>query len=155
MTALRHWWAALSAREQMLIRIMLALALVVAVLLAVVRPLATYVTDAPARLASAERLHARALAATSGTGQAARTAQSSLPLDDRIRQSAQEAGFEIAQLAPAPDGGAAVTLASARGPALYGWIGALEGRGVIVRSARIDPRSDATLAVSLELEAAR
>ncbi|MBK8631441.1 MAG: type II secretion system protein M [Sphingomonadales bacterium] len=155
MSALREQWHALSAREQVLIRIMLALALLVFLLLAVMRPLMAYVAEGPVRLAAAERLHTRALAAAHGTGGAARNAQSSLPLDDRVRQSAEEAGFEIAQSAPAPDGALSVTLASARGPALFAWVGALEGRGVVVRSARIDPRSDATLAVSLELEAAR
>lgn len=155
MSALRLWWQGLSAREQLLIRIMLGLALVLLLLLAVVRPLMAYVADAPVRLAAAERLHARAVAASQGAGRAAREAQSSLPLDDRISQSAREAGFDIAQVAPAPGGALAVTLAAARGPALFAWVQALEGRGVLVRSARIDPRSDATLAVSLELEAAQ
>jgi type II secretory pathway component PulM len=155
MSGLRLWWQALSAREQALIRIMLGLALIVLVLLAVVRPLSAYVAQGPVRLAAAERLRAQALAASGGAGAAARAAQSSLPLEARVRQSAQEAGFEIAQSASAPAGGLRVTLASARAPALFVWVKALEAKGVLVRSARIDPRSDATLAVSLDLEAAR
>lgn len=155
MSGLHLWWQALSAREQALIRLMLGLALIVLLLFAVVRPLAAYVAQGPVRLAAAERLRAQALAASAGAGSTARAAQSSLPLDGRIRQSAQEAGFEIVQAVPAPGGSLNVTLASARSPALFNWVRALETKGVVVRSGRIDPRSDATLAVTLELEAAR
>lgn len=155
MSGLHLWWQALSAREQALIRIMLGLALIVLLLFAVVRPLGSYVAQGPVRLAAAERLRAQALAVSAGAGSTARAAQSSLPLDGRIRESAQEAGFEIAQAVPAPGGGLSVTLASARSPALFSWVRALEAKGVVVRSGRIDPRSDATLSVTLELGTAR
>jgi hypothetical protein len=63
MSALREQWHALSAREQVLIRIMLALALLVLILLRQwCARLMAYVAQGPVRLAAAERLRAQALA---------------------------------------------------------------------------------------------
>lgn len=154
MAALVNWWQRLSARERGLIGIMLALALMVLLSLAVVRPLAAYVASAQPRLEAAERLRSFALSARTPVGGAAQSAQSALPLEERIRSTAAEAGFDSVTLSPS-NGGFAIVLPAARAPALYAWLKALEGRGVVVRSARIDTRSDATLAVALDLEAGR
>lgn len=154
MAPIISWWQARSLREQRLLAVLGALLLILALTLLIIRPLARYVESAAPRLDSATQLRSAALAARTGEGQKAQSAQSMLSLEDRIRTTAGEAGFDLAQMV-ASGGGFTVTLASARAPALFGWITALEERGVMIETAKLEPRSDATLAVTLELKGAR
>lgn len=149
--AILAWWHALSPREQVLIRIMLALAAVVVLVFGVVRPLRSYTVSSHDRLDAAARLRTQA----AQLGHEDQRASSQTPLAERVTASAREAGFDAVLQTADADGQLRVTIAAARAPALYGWIAALEKAGVRVRQASLSTKSDATLAATLTMGDAR
>lgn len=148
MDSLRQRWDAFTGRERLLIAIMAGLALVVLMLLLVVRPLTAYVASAEPRLSAAERLWAGVQARPISS----RGAPDARPLADRVREAAQEPGFELSRVDANGLAGLNVEIAAARAPALFVWLKALEEKGIVATAVKITPRSDATLSVSLTLE---
>jgi general secretion pathway protein M len=146
------WWRRLSAREQVLVTIMLALLTGVGLWLGIVRPLAIWREDLAARQAAAEM----ALADVTGMAGQIRTARATtgpqLPLMERVRSSADAAGLTLEQLEKAGDGSVTLRIAAVRSPALLGWLADLETRqGVAVDRLSATRNDDASLAVDIAL----
>lgn len=151
MTGLRAWFAARSKREQRLLLVMVALALVTAAYGLVLRPFG----DA---MASARERHAAAvvrLGETEAALDAIRAARGARPLsgglDAGVRALAEQAGFGIASLDPDGAGGVRVAIPSARGSAMTAWLARLERAGIVVQSATLADNGDRTVAARLVL----
>lgn len=140
------WWEMRSARERLLVGIMLALLALVIAWLAVIRPLADALDAAKleheaAVVALAQARAQRPAAAAAAAG----------PADSVVAETAAAAGFtgaRIARLGPARVG---VTLDAARPQALFGWIAEMERRGLAVERLRAQANADRTLSAELAL----
>ena len=154
MNALRLWFAGRALRERRLILGAGALAVLVLIWLAVLRPLGDALSAARAREADAVVRLADTQTAVDAirAGQASHAALAG-PIADVVRASADEAGFALASLDPAGPGRVRVGIASARGAALIGWLARLERSGVLVDAAQLTDHGDRTLGVDLTLKA--
>ncbi|QHL90854.1 type II secretion system protein M [Sphingomonas changnyeongensis] len=155
---LSGWFRALSARERVLIAVMLALLAVVIGWLGIARPLAAGLARAEARHAEAVllagRVEARA-AALARLDRAAR-ARPAVPGDlaTRIGAAAEAAGFAGAAVTPQGAGRAALIIPAARPAAAFAWIAALDGEGVVVERLAVRANADQTVQVEAGLIAA-
>lgn len=148
------WWQSRTLREQRLILAMLALAAIVFVWLAILRPIGDAHSAAKERhgravIALAE---ARTRAAAIRTLERQRPPALSVPIETLVGQSASEGGFALSQLRG--DGGTRVTLAiaAARPQALFAWVERLEReQGLIVDRLTAGTNSDRSLNVELTL----
>ncbi len=75
------------------------------------------------------------------------------PLQSTITQSASEAGFTLSRADPAGTGGVSITLVSAKSPAFFAWLNALDSRGIYAEQVTIRTNSDATIAADAVLKA--
>jgi len=153
MTGIRPWFAARSKREQRLLLVMAALAIVTAVWGLVVRPFG----DA---MASARERHADAvirLGQTRADVDALRSIRAGRPitgtLPDAVRAYAEQAGFTVASLDPDGAGGVRVSIPSARGNAMVSWLARLERAGIVVDAATLADNGDRTVSARLVLKA--
>jgi general secretion pathway protein M len=153
MSALTTWFAGRSLREKRLLLVMAALLAVTIVWGLVLRPLG----DA---MASARERHTAAvirLGETAARVDALRRAREQRPrplsgtLADTIRLRAEEAGFPLASVDPDANGAVRVSIQSARGAALTGWLARLERSGILVESAQLTDNGDRTVAARLSL----
>ncbi|KQR81308.1 type II secretion system protein GspM [Sphingomonas sp. Leaf343] len=152
MIALKTWFGQRSKREQRLLLVMAALAVVTIVWGLVIRPAA----DA---LSSARERHAAAvirLGETHNLVDSLRQARRAPPivgtLTEIVRTRAEEAGFPLASIDPDGGGdGVRVAITSARGAALSTWLARLERSGVVVESAALTDNGDRTVAARLVL----
>ena len=152
------WWSARTLRER---RMLLALALVLLgllVWLVILRPIALARESAEERLTAAATTLAKArgdAAALKNASVPVRGAPVPLPLDGYLTTAAAEAG--LAGIGIAADGAerATVRIANVRPPALFGWIAALEGRGIVVESLSVRANPDQTVAADAVLRARR
>lgn len=146
------WWRSRTPREQRLLLVGAAIALLALAWLLVLRPLADVHSDARERhnravLALAE---ARGEAAAIGAAREAVPAAAAGPLDAFIAQAAGEAGFTISRLDRQGDRQASLAIESVRTQAFFAWVRQLEqGRGLIVERLSATPNSDRTLAVQV------
>lgn len=153
MTTLRSWYAARSRREQRLLLVMVALALVTAVWGLVIRPFGDAMATARERHAAAvvrlgeTRASIEAIAAQRGR----RAPAGALP--DAVRALAEQAGFPIASLDPDEGGGVRVAIPSARGAAMTQWLARLERAGIVVTAATLADNGDRTVSARLVLRA--
>lgn len=128
----KTWFDGRSRREKWMILFMLALLGITAVWI-IVLPIDEALSSARRRNADA----AIRLAQTRGQVDAVRALRRARPealaepIDAVVRQSASNAGFALDSVV-ADGTKLRVHLASARGGALLGWLGALEGQGVLV-----------------------
>jgi len=142
------WWEARSARERMLLAIMLALLAIVLAWLVVIRPLADALEAArhrhdAAAVALAEARAARPAAVPAAAG----------PADSIVAETAAAAGFTGARIARLGPGRAGVAVDSARPQALFAWVAAMERRGLVVERLRAQANADRTLSAELALTA--
>ena len=151
MTALRAWYAGRSRREQRLLLVMAALAIVTFIWGLVIRPLG----DATA---SARERHAAAVIRLGETQAALDTLRRrrllrplSGDLADAVRALATEAGFSVASLDPDGAGGVRVAIPSARGAAMTAWLARIERAGIVVEAATLTDNGDRTVAARLVL----
>ncbi len=151
MIALKTWFVQRSKREQRLLLVMAALAIVTIVWGFVIRPAA----DA---LSSARERHAAAvirLGETHNLVDSLRQARRAPPvvgtLTEIVRTRAEEAGFPLASIDPDGGDGVRVAITSARGAALSTWLARLERSGVVVESAALTDNGDRTVAARLVL----
>ena len=151
MIALRTWFVQRSKREQRLLLVMAALAVVTIVWGLIIRPAA----DA---LSSARERHAAAvirLGETHNLVASLRQARRAPPivgtLTEIVRTRAEEAGFPLASIDPDGGDGVRVAIASARGAALSTWLARLERSGIVVESAALTDNGDRTVAARLVL----
>lgn len=155
MTAIRAWYAARSLREQRMILVMLALAAVTLIWAAVVIPVRDGVSGARARQRDAVERLGRTLVAVDAVKRAQRAGITLVqaPLPDAVRARAQAAGFTLATLDQDGPDRIRVTIAAARPPALFAWLAALEGAGILVEASAITPNPDRTVSAALTLRA--
>ncbi|HST35005.1 MAG TPA: type II secretion system protein GspM [Allosphingosinicella sp.] len=146
-----EWWQIRSPRERLLLQAMLGLAAFVLGWLLVVRPLGDALEAAKARHGAA----VVALAEAKARQEAGRSAGAPppLPIDSLIGASASEAGFTGARITAAGPARASVAIDSARPQALFGWVAALERRGLAVERLRAQANADRTLAAEVSFRA--
>lgn len=135
------WWNQRAARERWLLGVMGVLLAGVILWLGVYRPVS-------AALANAYVRHDEAVARYGAIGAKVKALQAvrgeappptRAPLAQIIGQSAGEAGFTLEQIAPQGPGRLSLTIATARPPALFGWIADLERKGVVIDTIRVIP----------------
>lgn len=153
MTGLRAWFGSRSTREQRLLLVMLALAIVTIIWGLIIRPVSN-------ALSSARERHAAAvirLGETRALVEILRSARRTPPLvgtlTDAVRARADQAGLPLQSIDPDGDDGVRVGIASARGAALTSWLARLERAGIIVESAKLTDNGDRTVAARLTLRA--
>lgn len=154
--SLRHWWNAHSENERRFMALLGCAILVVILWLGVWRPIDRALAAGWERQGAALDRHASvragvdALRRLPASGQGARA-----PIDQLVGQSAAEAGFTLDRAAAQGEGRMAVTIGSARMPALMGWLAGLEGKGVLAETISIAPGgTDGTVAVQALLREA-
>jgi general secretion pathway protein M len=143
------WWKARSTREQRLLLVMAVLAALVIGWLLVVRPLNDALEAAKARHGAAVVALAEAKARREVARPAAPASAGGMPIDSLLAQSAAENGFPGARIVRQGAGRVVVAIDAARPPALFGWIGQLEARGLIVERLRVQANPDRTLTAEL------
>lgn len=128
----RTWFDGRSRREKWMILVMLAL-LGVTLVWAIVLPIDDALSSAQRRNADAAIRLAQTRAQVDAVKavRRARPEPPATPLDTLVRESASAAGFALDSVA-ADGARLRVHLNSARGGALLGWLGEMEGQGVIV-----------------------
>jgi general secretion pathway protein M len=145
------WWLARSARERMLLSVMLALFALLLAWLAVVRPLAD-------SLDAAKRRHGEAVVALAQarvrTGPVDGPAVIG-PVDALVSQTAAAAGFTNVRVGSQGPARASAALDAARPQALFGWVGEMERRGLIVEQLHARANPDRTLSAEIVLRARR
>lgn len=149
------WWQARSARERMLLRVMMALAIVVLGWLLVVRPLADALELAKARHGEAVVALGEAKARDETRRAGASGAAVPLPIDGVLAPAAAEAGFPAARVTGQGPAAAIVAIDAARPQALFGWVAQMERRGLAVERLRAQANPDRTLAVEIAFRARR
>ena len=148
----RRWYLALSLREQRLIQVAAALATVTlvwgtsVVMIASLDSALTHDADAATRLADT-----RTRLAAIEAARHARGPDLVDPIDAVVRAQAASAGFVLSGVTPQVDGSIEITIASARAPALFGWITHLEEHGLIILRFSTTDNGDRTLAVQMTL----
>lgn len=153
----RLFWEGRTPREQRMLLVMFALLAVVILWLGIARPLGDALSDSRARLARAGE-ESGLIAMRADELRAARRLASARvegSLVSAIGLSASEAGFELARNDAQGDERAMVAMTSAKGAALFAWLGSLQARGIFVERIALRPNSDGTLAVDATLRARR
>jgi general secretion pathway protein M len=144
------WWRGRSVREQRLLLAMFALIAVTILWLGIYRPMQGVLSNARERHQEAVvRLGEIRAGATAVGG--IRASGLPGPLLAVVSQSASEAGFANAAIAPQGDRRVAVSIPSARPAAFFAWIAALEARGIVVERLSARANSDPTLAIDATL----
>ena len=148
---LMRWYRDRSAREQMMLCVMMALLVAVIGWIGILRPVNAGLELSKANhelaIARLERVRGDALALES------RGAVVSEPAQAVITRLATDAGFSPTRIDPGADGRVLFALASAKPIALNRWLEALDAQGIFVEQISIRPNSDATLAVDATLRA--
>lgn len=150
----RAWYAALTARERVLVAIAAAFAGLIVLIYGVVLPVGHAFDAADARhVASVQRterltvalrlLDARPAspAARAGTG----------PVEQTVAAGAEQAGFVLQSNQPRGGDMTAIAIASARPGPLFAWLDALADTGVIVDTLTMTPAPDGSVAVNATL----
>ena len=150
--SLTRWWQSLSAREQRLVGVAGALAAAVLLWL-VLRPLVGYIAGLgdEHRLAveRAARVEAKAALLKDDAGPTATTVSGSL--DQWLAQSSGDTGLTLDRNEARGDSAATVAIASARAPAVIGWLAQLEGQGLVIDRLNITPGTDGTVGLTAEV----
>ncbi len=153
MAQLRVWFALRSPREQRLLLVMLALLAVTIVWAAIILPLTIGISSARSRHDAATTL----LAETEGRVRAVkeleqdRPAALGGPLDEIIRNRANEAGFALANVSRVGDNGVQIGIGSARPGPLLRWIAGLEDDGILTDTLTLTDNGDKTVAAQMSL----
>lgn len=144
------WWRGRAVREQRLLLAMFALLTVTILWLGIYQPMQDALSNARERQQQAViwlgeiRAGATAVRGIKAAGLPG-------PLLAVVSQSASEAGFANAAIAPQGDRRVTVSIASARPAAFFAWIAALEARGIVVERLAARANSDPTLAIDATL----
>lgn len=151
--AVEQGWAQLSPRERVLVGVAGVLALLVLVWLAAQMMLAALDGQAKAQndvFARAARIEAKAqlLARPAEPAAAAMPAGN---LDQILSQLAADTGLTLDRNDARGESGAVIAIASARAPALVGWLSGLEEGGIVIDRLAITPGTDGSVALTAEL----
>lgn len=122
------WFEGLTKREQMLVAVAGALALLLAISMLIIRPLTSWRSDASASAQSARSTYELvAQAAATGGGQAGPQAPgANVPLRNAVTQSSAAAGIELLRIGADTGGQIEVQPAPINGDQLFAWLGTLE-----------------------------
>lgn len=150
-TTMMNWWAGRSARERILLGIMMALLVPVFVWLVLIRPLEAALEGARTdNWAASERLlQVRADAEAMALSARAPTE----PTQAIVNRLAAVAGFVPTRVDPGAEGRVMLGLGSAKPVALRAFIRALDREGVFVETMTVRANSDATVSVDAVLRA--
>jgi general secretion pathway protein M len=149
---LKSWWAGRAPREQRLLLVMFALMAIVIAWL--------FVRTMEDALAEARERHSRAVieqAEVTGKVAALKAIQRGgsrrleAPVDLVVGQSASEVGFVLSRTEAQGRDRVAITIASARPQAFFGWLNDLEGKGVFPEKLTARANSDQTLSIEATL----
>jgi general secretion pathway protein M len=153
--ALKIWFYGLSERERWLVGIAGALAAIVLLVFGLILPGIGAIESAEeAHDAAVERRgRIEAMVANAGTSRPSGTAASAADIDLVITQSAAENGFDLLKAAGNVPGEISFRIDSARAPALFGWLSALEAQGV--EASTLTLRGNAAGAVTVEAKLRR
>ncbi len=157
MQSMRQWWNNHSEGEQ---RFMTALGLIIALVifwLGLWRPINGAVDSGWERQRAALDRYSSVQAKVDAIRKlpAKGSGGANVPIDQLVGQSAAEAGFTLDRAAAQGDGRMAITISSARMPALMGWLAGLEAAGVPVETISIAPGpSEGTVSVQAVLREA-
>lgn len=149
MTQALLWWSGRSERERILLGIMGVLVALMLFWLLVIRPIDAARASAQQRLDLATEAAGRVAAVADNVRQARRLTPVALSttLPEAVGRAAEGAGFTLARLDPQGSDRVMIGISTARSPALFGWLAALQRQGVIVERMTLRTNSDATLAV--------
>lgn len=149
MGSLRHWWVTHSENERRFMALLGCAMLVVVLWLGIWRPINGALAAGWERQGAALDRHASVRARVDALRRLPAGGNgASAPIDQLVGQSAAEAGFTLDRAATQGTGRMAVTIASARMPALMGWLAVLEGKGILVETISIAPGgTEGTVAV--------
>lgn len=151
--AAQTWWAGLSARERVLVGIAGVAALLV-ILWLVARALLTALDSQTAAqdaaFARAARIEAKAELLIRPPEQVAASVPAG-PLDQTLAALAGDTGLTLDRNDARGENSASIAIASARAPALMGWLTGLEDSGIVIERLTITPGTDATVALTAEL----
>ncbi|HWT12860.1 MAG TPA: type II secretion system protein GspM [Allosphingosinicella sp.] len=149
------WWRLRTSREQRLLLVMLALIVLVAGWLLVIRPLSDGLDRAQRRHGDAVSAlaEARARAEASRALHRDGLGAAPLPVDAFLSRTATEAGFTGARIAGQGPSAAIIAIDAARPQAFFAWVRLMERRGLVVRSLSARTNQDQTLAVEAEFRA--
>lgn len=144
------WWRDRSVREQRLLLVMAALLAVTILWLGIYRPIQSGLSNGRERHQEAVvrlgEVRAQA-AALRGAG----TVRLPVPLAAFVTQSAAEAGFANATVAPQGDRRVSLSISSARPGPVFAWLASLEARGVVVERLVARANADPTLTIDATL----
>ena len=150
--SLTRWWNALSGREKRLVGIAGALAAAVLLWL-IVRPLLGYLGSLDeahrAAVERAARVEAKAALLKSSAAPAATAVAGSL--DQWLAQSAGDTGLTLDRNEARGEAAATIAIASARAPALMGWLATLEAQGLVIDRVAVTPGTDGSVGVTAEV----
>ena len=151
------WWTALTLREKRLIGVMLVLVGVLVLWLGIVRPISDGLVRARADHVIAIDRAGRIAAAVDAVRGAPKRNIPPLEgaLDQVVAQSAGEAGFTIDSSNPVGPDRVTIAIGSARATALFGWLAALEQRGIVVETITVQPGANGTVSARLLLKVVR
>lgn len=149
------WWRERSLREQRMLLVMFALLAVTLLWLGIYRPVQGALSTARERHQDAVMALGEAKASAASLAQLGKTGAAALagPLAPIVSQSANEAGFANATVAPQGDRRVSISIPSARPGPVLSWIAALEARGIVVERLTARANSDPTLTVDATLAA--
>lgn len=152
MASLTRWWQALSGREKRLVGFAGALAALVLLWL-IVRPLVGYINglgeEHRMAVERAARVEAKAALLKSGTAPVATVVAGSI--DQWLAQSAGDTGLTLDRNEARGEAAATIAIASARAPALMGWLATLEAQGLVIDRVAITPGTDGSVGVTAEV----
>lgn len=150
--SLTRWWQALSLREQRLVGVAALLAAAVLLWL-ILRPLVGYLGGLSEEHKLAVERAARVEAKAALVKGAATPAASSISgsLDQWLAVSAGDTGLTLDRNEARGDGAATLAIASARAPAVIGWMAQLEAQGLVIDRLIISPGTDGSVGVTAEV----
>lgn len=150
---IRQLWAERSPREQQLLLVMFALFALVVIGLGIVRPLTRATEIAEARLdrITLEAGQVRAAADRLRLAQKDAPAPINVALSQAVSSSAASAGFALTMVDVQGEDRVAITIPSARSPALFAWFASLARQGIFVERLTVRTSPGATLAADVTL----
>ena len=152
MARLSDWYAALTARERLLVTVLGVIAGAILLVYGLILPLGRAHDAAHERQRAASEQAGRIMAGLSMLDNASKQAPSGSaePLNILIASSAEAQGFTLQSNQPRGNDIAAIVIPSALpGPALA-WLNALEARGIQLESLTMTPGADGSTAINAQ-----
>ncbi|HEY9553659.1 type II secretion system protein GspM [Allosphingosinicella sp.] len=149
------WWRTRTLREQRLLLAMAGMTLVVFAWLLIIRPLDDALSNARERHGDAvvALAEARARAALIAGIEREEPASLGASVDTIVSAAAVDAGFSVSRIEREGAAAATVVMDAVRPQAFFGWVGRLEGRGLVVERLTASTNSDQSLAVQVTFRA--